>query len=118
MSAIGRVKTSIPVKRPETASTALFPRIRSTFVTAIVIIAFVGLGITIVGIPWTYMPRIITAAVIVGIIIIERARTYGQVNPSVAVTIFDLNHIIPGAFAEIQKRLPGRRGIGDWSKAP
>jgi hypothetical protein len=105
MSAIGRVTTSIPVERLETAGTALFRGIGNALVTGIIRIAFVALGI-IIDIARTYMRRIITAAIIVGIIIIEIARTYRQVNPWTVVTVAttpDLDHIIAGAFAGIQK---------------
>src|SRR3990172_10605077 len=63
------------------------------------------------------MRRIITAAVVVGIIIVDIARTYRQVNPWAAATTFDLNKIIPGAFAVFQKGRHCRCGIGHWRNA-
>ena len=51
------------------------------------------------------MRRIMTAVVVVWPIIGEIARGYGQVRPW-ATAMLDLNHIIPGAFAGVQKGLP------------
>ena len=56
------------------------------------------------------MRRIMTAVVVVGPIIGEIARSYRHVRPWAAATILDLNHIVPGAFAGLQKGLPGRCG--------
>jgi hypothetical protein len=50
----------------------------------------------IIDVARTDMRRIITAAVVIGKIIAGIARTYPQINPWAAATIFDLNHIIPG----------------------
>jgi hypothetical protein len=61
----------------------------------------VGIGIAIVEIARTDMRRKMTAAVIVRIIVGDRW-DYGQVKRS-APTIFDLDHIIPGAFPGLQK---------------
>jgi hypothetical protein len=67
-------------------------------------------GGAVVGVAWTYAVWIVTAAVIVGVIVIEIARTDRQVNLWAVVTIgvmavpmaiFDLGHVIPSAFAEI-----------------
>ena len=74
------------------------------------ITASVGVRITIVDIARTDMRRIMTAVVVVGPIIGEIARSYRQVRPWAAATMLDLNHIIPGAFAGLQKGLPGRCG--------
>jgi hypothetical protein len=83
-------------------------------------------GGTVIGVARTYTVGIITAAVIVGVIVIEIARTDRQVNlravvmvMAVTVAIFDLGYVIPSAFGKIPlKELPGRRGIGHWSKGP
>jgi hypothetical protein len=64
------------------------------------------------------MPWIITAVVVIRPIIGEIARSYGQVRPWATATMLDLNHIIPGAFAEVQKGLPDPCGISHWGKAP
>src|SRR5262245_39728917 len=56
-----------------------------------------------------------TAAVIVGIVISEIARRYRQVKPGAAVTMLDLNHIVPRGFAGLQRDLRGRCGI--WADA-
>jgi hypothetical protein len=61
------------------------------------------------------MRRIMTAPEVVGPIIGEIARSYRQ---WAAATILDLNHMIPGAFAGLQKGLPGRCGIRHWDKTP
>jgi hypothetical protein len=65
----------------------------------------------IVDIP-PYMRRIITAAVVVGIIIVDISRTYRQVNPWAAATTFAPQHIILGAFAGFQNGFPRRCGTG------
>jgi Chaperone of endosialidase len=83
-----------------------------------IITASVVVWITIVDIAWTDMRRIMTAAEVVGPIIGLIARSYRQVRPWAAATMLDLNHIIPGAFAGLQKGLPGRCGLGLWGKAP
>ena len=83
-----------------------------------IINASVVVWITIVDIAWTDMRRIMTAAEVVGPIIGLIARSYRQVRPWAAATMLDLNHIIPGAFAGLQKGLPGRCGLGLWGKAP
>jgi hypothetical protein len=74
-------------------------------------------GITIVDIAWTNMRRVITTAVVIGIIIGD-IRDYRQVKPMAVSAISDLYHIIAGDFAGMQKGLPGRRGIGRRGKAP
>jgi hypothetical protein len=116
MPAIGRVKTSIPFERPEPPITALFGRIGNAFVTGIIIIWVVGLEIIVDIAP--YMRRIMTAAVVIGIIIVDIGRPYRQVNPYAAAATVDLNYIVPGAFAGVQQGLPGRRRIGHRGKAP
>jgi len=79
--------------------------------------ASVGVRITIVDISRTDMRRIMTAVVVVWPIIGEIARGYRQVRPWAAATMLDLNHIIPGAFAGVQKELPDPCGIGHWVMA-
>jgi len=59
-----------------------------------------------------------TAAEVVGPIIGLIARSYRQVRPWAAATMLDLNHIISGAFAGVQKELPDPCGIGHWVMAP
>src|SRR5262245_41565863 len=56
-----------------------------------------------------------TAAVIVGIVVSEIARSYRQVKPRAAVTLLDLDQIVPRAFAGLQHDLRGRCGI--WADA-
>jgi hypothetical protein len=64
-----------------------------------------------------YMCRIMTAAVVIGIITVDRAWTYRQVNSWAAATTFDHDHISPGAFAGLQNGLPARFRIGHWRNA-
>jgi hypothetical protein len=91
---------------------------RASAAVSRIIIAFVVVDGIMIDVARTYMRRIVTAAVVVGIIISEIGRTYTQLKPWAVATMFDLNHIIPGAFGGIQKGLPGRRGIGHWGKPP
>jgi hypothetical protein len=60
----------------------------------------------------SYMRGIMTAAVVVGILTVDRGWTYRQVNSYAAAITFDLDHITPGAFAGLHKGLPARFGIG------
>ena len=55
----------------------------------------------IIHIAWADMRWIVAAAVIVGIVKVDLAWAYWQVNPSIAATMSDLNQIIAGAFAVI-----------------
>src|SRR5262245_49290193 len=64
-----------------------------------------------------YRHRIMTAAVVVGIITVDRAWTYGQENSWAAGTRFDRNHIIPDVFAGLHKGAPARFRIGPWRNA-
>jgi hypothetical protein len=80
--------------------------------------ASVGVRITIVDISRTDMRRIMTAVEVVWPIIGEIARGYRQIRPWAAATMLDLNYIIPGAFAGVQKELPDPCGIGHWVIAP
>jgi ABC-type branched-subunit amino acid transport system ATPase component len=83
-----------------------------------IITASVVVRITIVDIARTDIRRIMTTVIVIGPIIGEIARSYRQVRPWAAATMLDLNHIISGAFAGLQKGLPGRCCIGHWGKAP
>jgi hypothetical protein len=66
----------------------------------------------------SYMRRIVTAAVVVGIITIDRAWTYRQRNACAVATRFDRNHMTPDAFAGLQIGPPVRVGsIGRWRNA-
>jgi hypothetical protein len=69
-------------------------------------------GIAIVDKARAYMGRIIAAAVVVGVIIVEIAWSYGQVKPRAAAAILDLNHIVPNVYAGIQKGRAGRYRAG------
>jgi hypothetical protein len=60
----------------------------------------------------SYMGRIITAAVVVGIIIVDVARTYREVNPPTADTTFELDHVSGDAFAGLQQAALSRSGSG------
>lgn len=73
--------------------------------------ASVGVRKAIVDIARTDVRRVMPAVVVVGPIIGEIARSYGQVRPWGAATILDLDHIFPGAFAGLQNGLPGRCGV-------
>jgi hypothetical protein len=66
--------------------------------------------IGIVDVP-AYVGRVVTAAIVIGIIIVDIARAYGQVNPYAAATTFDFDDIVREALAELWKGLPGRCGI-------
>ena len=76
---------------------------------ASIIAAVVGVGIVDIA---PYMRRIIPAAVVVGIIIVDVAWTYRQVNSWIAATRSDLNLLNLGAFAGLQNS--ARFGIGRW----
>src|SRR5262245_51795936 len=56
-----------------------------------------------------------TAAVIVGIVISEIARRYGQVKPWAAAAMLDLDYIVRCAFIGLHHDQPGRCGI--WANA-
>jgi hypothetical protein len=58
------------------------------------------------------MGRIIAAAVVIGIIVVEITWTYRRIDPRAAVAVLDLNHASPDVFAGIQKGCPGRCGVG------
>jgi hypothetical protein len=64
-----------------------------------------------------YMRRIMTAAVVVGIIIVDIAWTDRQVNPYAAAGTFDLNYMTPDALAGLQIGSSPRFGIGHWRNA-
>src|SRR5262245_31376579 len=72
-------------------------------------------AIAIVDVARRDVGRIVTAAVIVGIVIGEIARRCRQVEPRAAATVLDLNHIVPAAFAGLLKDQPGR--CGTWVNA-
>jgi hypothetical protein len=64
----------------------------------------VGVGIAIVDIAATDTRRIMTAAVVVGVIVGD-IWNYGQVEPwAAAGTTLDLDHMTPGAFPDLQDR--------------
>jgi hypothetical protein len=106
---IALIVDASPGVHPSSAQGLRGPIGASTAVSRI-ITASVVVRITIVDIARTDMRRIITAVVVIGPIIGEIARSYRQVRPWAAATMLDLNHIIPGAFAGLQKGLPGRCG--------
>jgi hypothetical protein len=63
-------------------------------------------GGAVIGVSRAYTVGVVAAAVVIGVIVIEIARTDRQENlravvVAVTVAIFDLGHVIPGAFAEI-----------------
>jgi hypothetical protein len=56
---------------------------------------------------------IVTAAVVVGIVVVDRAWTYRQVNAYAAATgTLDLGRFLPGDFFGLQGGLPKQAGIG------
>jgi hypothetical protein len=64
------------------------------------------------------MRRVMTAAVVVGIITVDRAWTYRQGNSYAVATRFDRNHMIPAALAGLHIEPPIRVGsIGHWRNA-
>jgi hypothetical protein len=78
-------------------------------------------GIAIVDIAAPDMLRVKTAAVVVGIIVGEIARSDRQVKSTAApaTAMLDRDHTIPGAFipgtcAGLERGRPGRCGIGHW----
>jgi hypothetical protein len=85
---------------------------------SLIVTASVGVRITIIDIARTDMRRVMTASEIVGPVIGAIARSERKVGPWAPTTILDLHHNIPGAFVGLQKRLPGRCGVGHWDKAP
>src|SRR5262245_26001112 len=64
-----------------------------------------------------YVRRIMTAAVVVGIIAVDRAWTYRQVNSWAARTRSDRNHRTPDVLAGLVIGPPARVGSGHWRNA-
>jgi hypothetical protein len=93
--------TSPPSMRPLAARRSAVSQIVATVVVVVRIVDITP-----------YMGRIITATVVIGIIIVDIAWTYRQMNPSAADATFELNRIIPDAFTRLQIGPLGRDGIG------
>src|SRR5688572_22586917 len=77
---------SIPA-RPSTAESSGTPTMTPT-ITPVIAVWIIDIS--------PYMGRIITTAVVVGIVIVDATRSYRQVNPDAADRTFDLQPVIAG----------------------
>src|SRR5882672_517715 len=78
-------------------------------------ITAVGVGIVDIA---PYMRRIMTAAVVVGIVTVDLTWTYRQENSCAVATRFDRNHMTPDVLAGLQIEPPtGVGSIGHWRNA-
>jgi hypothetical protein len=107
-----RVKDICKLRNSDATSAPLIPTRSSAAISTITAVV-----VRIVDIA-PYMRRVVTAAVVVGIITIDRAWTYRQRNAWAVATRFDRNHMTPDVLAGLQIGPPVSVGsIGRWTHA-